>query len=50
MGGWPPNWRDALAALAQAFHWGPSELMQLTWPEIEEWLAQARRLHEGQRS
>jgi hypothetical protein len=35
-----------MADLAYIFHFQPSELDRLTWPQIMEWHRQARRINE----
>lgn len=42
----PESWKEALAAVAYAFHFPPSELWAMELEELEFWLERARWINE----
>ncbi|MGF6790165.1 hypothetical protein [Paraburkholderia sp. 35.1] len=40
----PANLRDIVADVTHFYGWGPRDAGALTWAELAQWLAQARRI------
>ena len=44
----PANVRDLVADVTHFYGWGPRDAGTLTWSELAEWIAQARRIKQAQ--